>query len=677
MSDKSGGKPIPTNLADFDFSNIPSDIQSILDDTTFPDSGSHGTGQSFESITQDMLQQGDAMSINDLLGGHHTPNMQNQPMSGNGSTGFTDQSNASSAMQSPASDGSGGRMPNTNRQMLSSSPIVSSPMVKNEDALSPHSGVSMSPSPSPSRIGTAVLTPRPSTPNVGTGEGTPEINPADAYSIKARLPPERRAKWEELFEKLKTGRMTANDFLSESQLLLGSQQYQQLQDLKNRPAAPQQPQQPQQQQQSQQIRMQASNGMGDNTDANGRKRAGINPDTPPQFAQTKRFKSENTQPGVVMGPPSGTATPYRPNSQITTPTIPGVQTPRPAGTPGRPPLANTGASNTQDERVDYDTLTDVMGYAGVDLKEETEQSLIHGDTGAAPADGVDRTKMQHFINMTMLKVIVSKIAGKSAVSDINPDFLAYLALATQDRLSGLVEQMVKASKHRVLSQTFDAPPIDEATGQPLYKIIVQQDTRKQLLAIERVEREEERRRKEAISEKERRAQQGDGGGDDDDKPKKKKQKAMGPGVTARTMSEDMRNKKANETALMSAGGKRMSWMMSAANDAPSPPAKSFTPTTQTPPDSEPAAPKTKGKRGRPRGSGASGRAGTTRADSNSNVNLFLPPSTVTRPLRAGDASSRKITVRDAIFALERERDNGIGTSAEERILLKVYSKLLK
>lgn len=343
------------------------------------------------------------------------------------------------------------------------------------------------------------------------------------------------------------------------------------------------------------------------------------------------------------------------------------------------------------------------------LQEEAEQSLSHGDTGGTITDGVDRTKLQHFINMRMLQVIVSKIgtlarslvhwafhllpnansecvtADKSAIKGVHPDFLAYLALATQDRLSSLLEQMVKASKHRVLSQTFDAPPIDEISGQPLYKIVVQQDTRKQLLAIERVEREEERRRKEAISERERRAQQGENGsvGDDEDKPKKKKQKAMGPGVTARTMSEDMRNKKANETALMSAGGKRMSWMMTA-TDTPSPPSKSFTPSSQppTPTASESDASsqpvKTKGKRGRPRGSGLAGRSGSSRDAANpSNVNLFLPPSTVTRPLRAGDASSRKVSVRDAIFALERERDNGIGASGEERILLKVYTKLLK
>jgi hypothetical protein len=55
----------------------------------------------------------------------------------------------------------------------------------------------------------------------------------------------------------------------------------------------------------------------------------------------------------------------------------GVQTPRPAGTPGRPPLANTGTSSSAvDERVDYDTLTDVMGYAGVDLKVRPGHILI-------------------------------------------------------------------------------------------------------------------------------------------------------------------------------------------------------------------------------------------------------------------------------------------------------------
>ncbi|KAH8551774.1 transcription initiation factor TFIID component TAF4 family-domain-containing protein [Umbelopsis sp. PMI_123] len=712
MSDKSGGTPLPTNIVDFDFSDIPSDIQSILDDTTFPpDAASNDGPHSIQSIAQGMMGQGEPMNINDLLGNHHhDPTIQTSPIGGNGNTtpSHTVESVNLSNMHSPVSDGNqtngDNRLvstPQNNIRTPTASPATpSTPIrIKHEDiAVSPHHSPSNL-SPSRPEISVPVIsTPRTNTPTMPVSGNTPDMSPADASAqvpslldnIRARLTPERRVRWEELFERLKAGQMTAEDFLAESRSLLGNQQYQQLQDLKNRPVQPQQQpqqQQPQQQQppQQQPVRMQPQNVMPENADINGRKRGGFGSDNTPQTTQPKRFKSENVQQGMVMGPPSVTPTPYRSNTPISTPNIPGMQTPRPPGTPGRPPLANTGASsNATDERVDYDTLTDVMGYAGVDLKEEAEQSLSHGDSATGTmTDGIDRTKLQQFINMAMLKVVVGKIAGKSSIKDISPDFLSYLALATQNRVRGLVEQMVKASKHRVFSQTFDAPPLDETTGQPLYKIIVQQDIRKQLLAIERVEREEERRRKEAISDRERRVQQGEGGGgEDEDKPKKKKQKAMGPGVTARTMSEDMRNKKANETALMSAGGKRMSWMMSTA-DTPSPPSKSISSQPSTPSamneGSEPSpSTKTKGKRGRPRGSGMGGRSGSARDTANQgNVNLFLPPSTVTRPLRAGDASSRKVTVRDAIFALERERDEGIGSSGEERILLKVYTKLLK
>jgi hypothetical protein len=69
--------------------------------------------------------------------------------------------------------------------------------------------------------------------------------------------------------------MTAEDFMAESQTLLGTQQYQQLQNLRNRPVQPQ-PQQPQP------VRMQPQNVMADNTDTNGRKRGGFGSENPPQ-----------------------------------------------------------------------------------------------------------------------------------------------------------------------------------------------------------------------------------------------------------------------------------------------------------------------------------------------------------------------------------------------------------
>lgn len=123
--------------------------------------------------------------------------------------------------------------------------------------------------------------------------------------------------------------------------------------------------------------------------------------------------------------------------------------------------------------------------------------------------------------------------------------------------------MIFASKHRVDSQTFTQPAMDESGHLP-FKIVDIQDIKKQLLAVERVEREEERKRKEILLERERKAQMGEEGGDagDDDRPsKKKKKKEMGPGVTARYMSDDVRNKTTNETALMIAGGVMKSWML--------------------------------------------------------------------------------------------------------------------
>lgn len=288
--------------------------------------------------------------------------------------------------------------------------------------------------------------------------------------------------------------------------------------------------------------------------------------------------------------------------------------------------------------------------------------------------------------------------------------------------------MIIASKHRVDSQTFTQPTPDEKGNQP-FKIVDVQDIKKQLLAIERVEREEERKRKEVISERERKAQLGEetnDGGDEDKPSKKKKKKDMGPGVTARYMSDDVRNKTTNETALMIAGGVMKSWMLTgmapSANKEKPPPLpivrqNSISVMTQEtsvplPPMNPPAIPpintttmldasplatsptnltfgdpttpnddQPRG-RGRPRrrksisvpdimsGKKPKGFIGRTQ-----DGGLFLPPSTIGRPHRLGEQGARKVTVRDALFVLEDEVENKRETA--RRTLIKAYSKYLK
>jgi hypothetical protein len=146
---------------------------------------------------------------------------------------------------------------------------------------------------------------------------------------------------------------------------------------------------------------------------------------------------------------------------------------------------------------------------------------------------------------------------------IGPNVLTIISDATKERLRRAYKLMIDASKHRVGSQKFEQPKADENGNLP-FKIVDIQDPKKQLLAVERVERELERKRKEIISERERKAQLGEEGneGGDDDKPaKKKKKKDQGPGVSAKYMSDDVRNKTTNETALMIAGGVMKSWML--------------------------------------------------------------------------------------------------------------------
>lgn len=132
----------------------------------------------------------------------------------------------------------------------------------------------------------------------------------------------------------------------------------------------------------------------------------------------------------------------------------------------------------------------------------------------------------------------------------------YVALALRARLQDLIESMIQASQHRTDSQ-FDRPASQYEYNTPMWSLLIRADVSKQLAAIERVEREEEmrirRERKErsdmAAAHAAALANQAAGNAmavdspdpADDGQPKKKKKKADGPGVTARNMSEDVRD----------------------------------------------------------------------------------------------------------------------------------------
>ncbi|KAJ1656272.1 hypothetical protein IWQ61_004118 [Dispira simplex] len=270
----------------------------------------------------------------------------------------------------------------------------------------------------------------------------------------------------------------------------------------------------------------------------------------------------------------------------------------------------SGPSNPPPEKTDFDPISDVMGYAGVDLREESEGLFLDhqrrlttgtrpggdGGAGGEGGEGVDRSKQQAFLDLRPLRHTVETIMNKFHLSQVDDDTLNYLALATEDRLRTLVEQMVQASKHRTRSHNLAPPTLDEQ-GHPLYQIAVHQDVRKQLMALERVDKEQERQWKLHVLGREQRmhgpteeAIAGDaarsqatvpmsrtasGAAPSGDSPlaaKVTKRRRREPasavsGVLARSMSEDIRNKITNQTALLSVGAVRRSWMMSGNSDA--------------------------------------------------------------------------------------------------------------
>ncbi|KAI8049161.1 transcription initiation factor TFIID component TAF4 family-domain-containing protein [Syncephalis plumigaleata] len=225
----------------------------------------------------------------------------------------------------------------------------------------------------------------------------------------------------------------------------------------------------------------------------------------------------------------------------------------------------TGSAPSTNDKLDVDALTDVMGYVGVDLREESENILRSGIQQLGATGGgslIDRSHTQNFINIDCLRLKIERIANRTGIRRPNNDVLNYLALATQQRLQGLVQEMVAASKHRAFSQMMADPPLDSETNEPLYSIALHQDVKRQLSAIERIERKQEEKRKNKMKKtNDEEGNDGTGGTTDGSKSAAKRRTKKTKAMSERNLSEDVRKRITNETAMRSAGGKMKSWML--------------------------------------------------------------------------------------------------------------------
>ncbi|KAG2054914.1 hypothetical protein BDR06DRAFT_996385 [Suillus hirtellus] len=327
----------------------------------------------------------------------------------------------------------------------------------------------------------------------------------------------------------------------------------------------------------------------------------------------------------------------------------------------QPANANSGMDTS-----DVATLNDALGSAGVDLRAEEESLQRSHDSHQSYRTFEDRSRKQPTtpsFDTRFLGTTMRSIGTEHKVTKIPEDSVNYLAIALRARLQDLVTTMVTAANHRMDTQ-FDRPACPYENGTPMWSIVVQSDVAKQLAALEKIEREEEmkvrRERKEradmAAAHAANLAAQASGGnamavdGDEEGGAKKKKKKE-GPGVTARNMSEDVRKKMSNAVASQAAGiSSKYSWMnaANASTAAAKPkPAASSTATTSTATTTTPATT-------------TAPAASTAPATSWARPYMGGKKGSPTSPQTAEDDDRMVITMRDAMFAIEKERGHGGG-----------------
>ncbi|KAF9066558.1 transcription initiation factor TFIID component TAF4 family-domain-containing protein [Rhodocollybia butyracea] len=376
----------------------------------------------------------------------------------------------------------------------------------------------------------------------------------------------------------------------------------------------------------------------------------------------------------------------------------------PSATPAPVTAAATasaaGVSQGAMDTSDINTLRDALGSTGVDLRAEEESLQRTSDTHLSFRSYDDRTRKQPpkpSFDTAYLSSTVSRITSTHALPSPHPspDTVNYLALALRARLQDLITGMITAAKHRTDTQ-FDRPPSmyedtitggeynDEHTKTPMWSLLLRSDVAKQLKVLERIERDEElkirRERKErtdmAAAHAAALAAQSslnnpssDGGFDDDDSfasgGTKKKRKKDGPGVTAKNMSADVQKKMSNAAASHAAGltglTGRYSWMTAAA--ASTPVKKAGTPAPATPTPTFGATT-----------SGATGTSTTTPGSaSNATSSWARPYVSSKKPETVGSSESSTppiqedtrtaITMRDAMFVIQKERGHGGGRGA--------------
>lgn len=94
---------------------------------------------------------------------------------------------------------------------------------------------------------------------------------------------------------------------------------------------------------------------------------------------------------------------------------------------------------------------------------------------------------------TSFSCVDCHVASNHNVAKVPEESINYAALALKERLLSLIKVSLQARNHRVNSTANRPPGMYSDGSTPMWSHAVKRDVRRQLLAIEKVEREEEAR----------------------------------------------------------------------------------------------------------------------------------------------------------------------------------------
>lgn len=332
-----------------------------------------------------------------------------------------------------------------------------------------------------------------------------------------------------------------------------------------------------------------------------------------------------------------------------------------ATTPGGAPASQASS---------YEQLVDVMGYSGVDLRAEEAFIQSVGQGGASWDDTsaiLGTANLTHglYLNVYPLSTMVHRIAKQYGLK-VDAAALDYLSVATRLRFRNLVEAMVRTSRHRAWSSHQRRPPLRDAPGPdgqrlPLYHEKMLSNPTKQLAAIEKAERIEEGNwRRMRLEREEAEAAALEAGGDDGT-PRAKKRAS----TSSRNLSEDVRKRLADSTAMRHLGANsvnsKYAWLQS-------PGMRSSASRARDADTSKDAADTSVSSKAsalpKPKFAPAGGaRLGAPAAHAGAWSDVATRQAAQREQERVARA---RVTLRDALAALEREHATGAGHGAGRR-----------